>query len=216
MKMKRFIIWADVLFVLIIIAMTLSLFFETPRLFAEELLGDNKITTGLVYFSVVAITTVFAPFAGLPLAPAVSLIIGPFLTSIVSVMGWLVGAIIAFLIARHLARPFISRFVNMERLETYESYIPQKHVFLWLVFLRMIIPVDVLSYAIGMTKSIKLPMYIITTFIGIIPFSFIWSYGGYALLEKDYTLFYSLVAVGVALFFSSIVFYTVRRKRQLK
>ncbi|MFC1731680.1 TVP38/TMEM64 family protein [candidate division KSB1 bacterium] len=210
MNIRQFLTWADILFVIIVIVLTLSLFFEAPRLYAEEQLGDNNITTGLVYLFVVIATTVFAPFAGLPLAPAVSIIIGPFLTAIYSVIGWTIGAIIAFFIARHLARPFLSRFINMKRLELYESYIPKKHIFFWLVFLRVIIPVDVLSYAIGLTRSVRFPMYLITTVIGIIPFSFIWAYGGYALMERDYTMFYAFSGTGLLLFFISIMYYYLR------
>lgn len=207
MVTRRFLTGANIFFIVVVIALTASLFFDTPRLYAQEYLGVSKITTGLAYLFVVITTTVFAPFAGLPLAPAVSIIVGPFLTAILSVVGWTIGAIVAFLIARHLARPFLTNFINMKRIELYESYIPQKHLFLWLTFLRVIVPVDILSYAIGLTKSVKLPIYIVTTIIGVIPFSFIWSYGGHALIEQNYSMFYIMSAIGVALFFLSLVYY---------
>ena len=213
MNKKRLLIITNVLFFLFVILLTASLFFDAPRVYVEGQLGDNKMTTGLMYFSVVVIATVLAPLSGLPLAPAVSVIIGPFLTVVYSVLGWTVGAGIAFLIARYLARPFLYRIIDMKQVERYEEYIPQKYIFLWLVGLRIVIPVDILSYAIGLTKRIKFPVYIISTFIGVIPFAFIWTYGGYAFLERDYVAFALFSGIGFLLFFSSLMYYYVRKRR---
>lgn len=205
--------WTNVLFIIFVVLLTLSFFFDTPRMYAEEHLGDSKIITGIVYTALIIVTTVFAPFAGLPLSPAVSIIVGPFLTAIYSVIGWAIGAYIAFFIARHLARPYLSRFVDTKHLERYESYIPEKHLFWWLIFLRVIMPVDILSYAIGLASSVRFPMYAVTTVIGITPFSFIWAYGGNAILEKDYAVLTMISAIGLALFISSFSFYYARHKR---
>ena len=214
MNNRQLLVLTNSFFILFVVLLTLSFFFDVPRTYIEEQLGDNKITTGMVYFSVVIISTIFAPFAGLPLAPAVSVIIGPLLTSLYSVLGWTIGAIVAFFIARHLARPFLCHFIDMSRMERYEEYIPEKHIFSWLIFLRVIIPVDILSYAIGLTKRIKFPVYVISTFIGVIPFSFIWSYGGHALLKRDYTLFSIFSGIGLLLFFTSLMYYYTRNKAQ--
>ena len=216
MSKKQVLILTNALFVLFIVLVTFSLFFDTPRMYAEEHLGDNKITTGFIYFLIVLVTTIFAPFAGLPLAPAVSIVVGPFLTSVYGVLGWTAGAIIAFLIARHLARPLLCRIIDVKKAEIYETYIPEKHIFLWLVFLRVVIPIDILSYAIGLTKRVRFPVYVISTFIGVIPFSFIWTYGGYAFLEQDYVALSIFGGVGLLLFLSSLVYYrTQKRKRYI-
>lgn len=216
MKIRRLSTWMNVLFLVFVILLTLSFFFDTPRMYAEEHLGESKVATSIVYTALIVVTTVFAPFAGLPLSPAVSIIIGPFMTAVWSVVGWAIGAFIAFFIARHLARPYLSRFVDTERLERYESYVPEKHVFWWLVFLRVIMPVDILSYAIGLASTVRFPVYAITTIIGIIPFSFIWAYGGNAILEKNYIMLSVVSAIGLVIFFSSFSFYYMRKRRNKK
>jgi len=201
-------------FIVLVIILTSSLFFDIPRMYIEGMIGDNKVLVGATYFLLTVITTVVAPFAGLPLAPTVSIIVGPFLTGVYSVFGWTIGAIIAFFIARHVARPVLCRFIDMGRVERYEKYIPEKHIFLWLIFLRVIIPVDILSYAIGLTKRVQFPMYVFSTLIGVIPFSFIWSYGGYSLLERDYVMFSIFSGVGLLLFFIALMYYHVRHKER--
>ena len=42
----------------------------------------------------------------------------------------------------------------------------------------MVLPVDILSYALGLFTTIKTWKYILATFIGVIPFAFIFSYAG--------------------------------------
>ncbi len=212
MSSRHLSIILDSLFILFIILFTLSFFFDVPRAYIEQQLEGSEIAVSVVYISVVILTTVFAPLVGLPLTPVVSVIIGPFLTALYSVLGWTVGAVIVFFIARYLARPFLSRLINMSRIEKYERYIPEKHIFLWLVFLRMIVPVDILSYVIGFTKRIKFPVYVLSTFIGIIPFSFIWAYGGYSLIEKDYIMFSIFSGIGILLFFVSLVYYYLSQR----
>ncbi|NQV93119.1 TVP38/TMEM64 family protein [Candidatus Kaiserbacteria bacterium] len=197
-----------------VVLLTLSLFFDVPREYVEGLLGDSKITVGMMYILIVITTTIFAPFAGLPLAPTTSIIIGPFLTAVCGVFGWTIGAVVAFFISRHLARPFLGRFVDLSRVEKYEKYIPEKHIFLWLVFLRIIVPVDILSYAIGLTRRIRFGEYVISTFIGVIPFSFIWAYSGYALIERDYAMFSIFSGAGLLLFFMSLMYYYTRRSEK--
>lgn len=201
----------NILSVSLVILFVLSFFFEVPRAYVEEHLGVSKAMVGVTYIFIVVVTTVFAPLAGLPLSPAVSVIIGPFLTAIYSILGWSIGASLAFFIARYLARPILCRLVNMTRVERYESYIPERHMFWWLILLRIIMPVDVLSYAIGLTKRVGFPLYAVTTFIGIIPFSFIWAYGGYSLLEQNYVTLSFVLISGALLFFLSLMYYYIKR-----
>ena len=206
-------------FIVVIMLVSFSVFFDLPRDLAEKYLTGNNFFVGFLYTVLLIVTTVFAPFAGLPFSPITSLIIGPFITTILSVVGWTIGAVIAFLIARYLARPVLSRFVNMERVKKYEEYIPQKHIFLWLVFLRILIPVDILSYAIGLASSIRLLTYTTATFIGIIPFSFIWVYGGHSFVEKNYTPLFFFIGLGLLIFVVSMYVYyryNHRKDNQIK
>ena len=62
--------------------------------------------------------------------------------------------------------------------------------------MRMILPVDVLSYLLGLFSKVDLKTYTLATFIGVIPFAFILSYIGS--LSFAYQLF--------SLFFGGIIF----------
>ncbi len=204
-----------IVFLIAVIVVSLALFFRVePDVFSTYLEG-NPITVSLVFTLLVFTTTVIAPMAALPLAPLVSTVIGPFAVGVLSVLGWTLGAVVAFLLARHLGKPLLIRFVDMEKLEKYEAYVPQQQVFLWLVLLRVLIPVDVLSYAIGLSTTIRLSTYTLATAIGVAPFSFVWAYGGNAFFERNFTQVVLLLVAGLALFaFSFYMYYYAKRKNK--
>jgi len=59
-----------------------------------------------------------------------------------------------------------------------EKKIPKENLFLGIIFLRMVIPVDILSYALGLFSKIKTRDYLLATIIGVSPFAFIFAYLG--------------------------------------
>ena len=56
---------------------------------------------------------------------------------------------------------------------------PKEDQFWTMVFLRMILPVDILSYALGIFSNVKFGPYVASTLLGKIPLIFLLSYFGY-------------------------------------
>lgn len=154
------------------------------------------------FFGVMVFVTVVAPFAILPAVPAVALVLGPLETALLSVTGWTLGAVIAFLIAQHLGRPLLAKLVSMEQLERYERAIPADTTFWGLIVLRMLVPVDILSYAIGLVSRMRIVPYTLATAIGVTPFSFIFAYAGHAAVTGEYTI----VAIGIGVVALALLF----------
>jgi len=130
----------------------------------------------LVYVLVTLLATIVAPLSTVPLIPLVTAIWGPFITSILNVFSWGVGSVIAFIIARRFGRPIIGRFIDVNTLSKYEKALGEDYLFWNVLILRALVPVDILSYAIGIFTNMKLGHYVFATFIGIIPFAFILPY----------------------------------------
>jgi len=82
------------------------------------LIKSNFILSSIVYVSMVILSVVLAPF-NLPLFYIAGAIWGPERAIIYNMFGWSVGAALAFQIARRAGRPFLSRFVNMKKIDTY-------------------------------------------------------------------------------------------------
>ncbi len=120
--------------------------------------------------------TVVAPVSTIPLIPVATALWGGLITALLNIIAWTIGAIIAFVISRRFGKPLIKKYVNLEKVSCYENLLGEKYIFWNIVVLRIIIPVDILSYAIGLFTSVKLSTYAIASFLGIIPFAFVLSY----------------------------------------
>lgn len=150
-----------------------------------------------IYVLVSMVTIVLAPVATIPLIPIAASLWGGFITGLLNIFSWLVGSMIAFGIARIVGVRFVRKVVSLHRLEKIERMIPEKGMFGAIVFLRMVIPVDLLSYALGLFSQVRAGLYFWATLIGIIPFAFILAYAGR--IPFTYQLIAILVLVLLAL-----------------
>jgi len=132
----------------------------------------------LYYVIITAVAVVVAPVSTLPLIPVASVAWGWFIAGVLSILGWVLGSQIVFLLARRYGKPLVQKMVSLERLERYEKRLPEKNIFWTVVLLRMVVPVDVLSYAVGLFSEMKSRTYFLATILGVIPFAFIFAYTG--------------------------------------
>ncbi len=160
-----------------------------------SLAAAHPVLGALAFIGAMFVATVAAPVAVLPTVPLVALILGPLPTALYSIIGWSLGAVVAFLIARHIARPVLERYVPLETVARYERYIPEDAKFWWVVLLRLVIPVDILSYALGILSKMPLGQYAAATVIGVTPFSFVFAYLGVAFVSGKFFILGSLVAL---------------------
>ena len=103
---------------------------------------------------------------------------GWMLTGILNIVGWMIGSWIAFIIARKYGVKLVKKFISIEKTHEIENKIPKEHLFWSVVLLRVIIPIDILSYALGLFTKMSTRSYLLATLIGITPFAFIWAYLG--------------------------------------
>lgn len=156
---------------------------------------EHRILGAILFGCSMFGATVIAPIAVLPMVPLLAPILGPFLTGLSAYIGWTSGAIVAFWIARRFGQPLVLRFVRKKDLEKMSSYLNDDIGFVTIVMLRLVLPVDVLSYALGLFTFVSYSVYIRATLLGILWFPFAFAYMGTTLLAGDYVL---LVSIGVA------------------
>ncbi len=167
----------------------------------------NNILGMILYLFLFVITTVIAPLSSLPLVPLASAVFGPFLTAVLNILGWTAGAVIIFVLCRKYGVPLIKKFISLQKLQKIESKIPEKSEFWSVVLLRMTIPVDILSYALGLFSKIDFKRYFLATLIGITPFSFVFAYAG------AFPVKYQLLALVAAAAIILISFAFSKRKK---
>lgn len=141
----------------------------------------------IAYVAIAIIATVAAPVSATPLIPIAAGAWGAVLTAMLSIFGWTIGSLVAFAIGRRYGLPLVQKFVSGQKLEKLHKHIPHERVFWSVVLLRIMIPVDLLSYALGIFGVLDWKRYTLATVIGIVPFAFIFAYLG--TLPVSYQLF---------------------------
>lgn len=160
-------------------------------------IGLHPVLGAAMYLVLVVASVVLLPFSSLPLLPFAVKIYGVVPTALLSAAGWWTGCLIAFQIAR-LGRRYLERVTSMDAVDRLEEKIPDDVGFGGIVVLRMILPVDVVSFALGLLKRLRLRTYAAASLVGILPFSFVWSYAGGQLGTGQY-LSFALVVAGTVL-----------------
>lgn len=136
----------------------------------------NSYYAAILYVMISVVAVVIAPVSTFPLLPLAVSLWGSFLAAVLSIIAWTLGASLAFGLARLYGKALILKIVSLEKIQHIEKLIPQKNIFISVVLLRMILPVDVLSYALGIFSSISFKHYFFATLVGVAPFAFFFTY----------------------------------------
>lgn len=196
--------------VIVLLFIFMSFLFE---LYGNEILRfvvENSFSM-ILYVIVTIFAIVIAPVSTLPLIPLASHLWGWVITGMLSIVGWTIGAQIAFLLARRFGEPFVARIFPFKKLHTFENYFTDKNLFWTVVFLRMMIPVDILSYALGLFSKIRSVPFFFSTLIGVTPFAFIFSYIGNMSSRLQIVIFMEAIAVFAVVY----IVYKVTQKRKM-
>lgn len=174
----------------------------------------HRILGAFVFGGLMFVATVFAPLTVLPLVPLVSPLLGPFTTATASFIGWTLGAVVAFAIARKFGQPIVCRFVPESDIKKISVYLHDETGFAIMVALRLVLPVDALSYALGLFTTVTYPVYIASTMIGILWFSIAFSYIGDVFVKGNYVLLAGISVASVAALYISwrYIRYTVSHR----
>jgi uncharacterized membrane protein YdjX (TVP38/TMEM64 family) len=143
-------------------------------------------TLGMVAYVLFAIASVvLLPFSSLPLLPLAARLFGIVPTALLSIAGWWIGSLLAFLIARW-SRPYLGHIASLEKIDQIATTIPSDIGFIGIVTLRMVLPTDLVSFALGLIRPLSFRLHAIATLIGIIPFAFVWSAAGGQLAQGQF------------------------------
>jgi len=175
------------LFLIVMSFVVVSYLIQTNPESVEDLVAQIPITDfGTVFVLIVIIGTIFVPLTFLPIIPITTFLYGWVLTGFFILIGQIIGSIIAFGISRKYGLPLVSRIVSMEDIDKYESKLPEGNLFWAIVFIRIALPLDVLSYILGLFGKLRFRIFALATLLGLIPSSFMLAYlGG---LELKYQL----------------------------
>ncbi len=188
--------------VLIIVALFVSFSYiiQTHADYFQRTIGASYF--GMLLYVLLAVASeVVVPVSSVPMMPLASNLWGWFVAGILSIIGWTLGASIAFILARLYGIAIINRFVSMDKISKYEKKIPEENLFWGIVFIRILLPVDVVSYVLGLFSKIDLRVFVLATAIGVTPFAFIFAYlGKISVLYQVITLIIVLIILTIGYF----------------
>ena len=87
------------------------------------------------------------------------------------------GSLVAFYIARRWGSPIVRKLTSMERVNRLRRYVP-RHPFWTVVVLRLVMPMDVISYVLGLFTNMSWASYGVATALGLTPSAFVLAYIG--------------------------------------
>lgn len=150
----------------------------------------------------------FIPFPAELVAIANRMVYGPVVGTLITWMGAMLGASVAFCLARTLGRPFVERMVSRHNWQRLDEWAAQDG---WrVVLVSRLIPViafNMVNYAAGLTR-LTWWQFLWTTGIGILPLTFLMVVMGDNIESLGWGSWLLLLVGGVALWF------VVRRKLQ--
>jgi uncharacterized membrane protein YdjX (TVP38/TMEM64 family) len=182
---------------IILLFIIISYILQTNSQLIENYL-DKGIIGIILYLLITTFATVIAPISAVPLLPVAVFLWGWVFAAILSIIGWTLGSVIAFLLARKFGLPIVKKFVPINKISEYENYVPKEKIFISIIIMRIFLPVDILSYLLGLFSKIKLSTYALATIIGITPFAFLIAYIGKLPIQYQIT---SLLLGGIILLF---------------
>lgn len=153
---------------------------------------------------------VFAPVTVMPITPMASQVFGPFVTGCLSALGWTLGAVIAFYISRYFGRPLLQQFVSLEKIDAFVASVPERRQFWFILIVRHVLPVDVVSYALGLVPSIRFTTYFFASVLGVLWFSFAFAYVGEAFFTGSYFVLFEIVLASLGVL--AIAWYVLQYK----
>jgi uncharacterized membrane protein YdjX (TVP38/TMEM64 family) len=118
-------------------------------------------------------------FPGLPLTLGAGFLYGALIGTLVVSPASVAGATLAFLIARYLARDWVTRRIKKYPQAAAMDRAIEKNGFKAVVLLRLqpVLPFNILNYALGLT-SIRLRDYMLASWIGMFPATVLYVYLG--------------------------------------
>jgi len=159
----------------------------------------------VIFVLLVILECVLAPIPPFVLYVAGGMIFGAFIGGILTLIGNVIGATIAFLIARKYGRGIVEKKINPVIWEQFDKF-SQKYGG-WALFLLRLNPFttsDLFSYLAGLTKM-KLRTLIISTSFGLIPLIYIQTYLGEFFIKDSPILW--LIFLIVCLIYLAVFLY---------
>lgn len=152
-----------------------GIFADMHKEVLEGFVSYSGIYGMVLYVAITALAVFAAPLSTFPLVPLAAEMYGAPLAGTLSMLGWLAGAVAVYVVFG-IFHASVKKYPLGRKGIQIAAVVTKRNDPLTLIFLRMVLPVDVLSYALALFVSMSVWRYIWTTALGIAPFAFLLTY----------------------------------------
>jgi uncharacterized membrane protein YdjX (TVP38/TMEM64 family) len=125
------------------------------------------------YIVLVIFSELVLPGSSLPLLPVFAQLRGWLPTAEATVIGWMLSAVIAFIIGRRYGLRLLRRFISEESLEQTGQAVSGDHLFRTVFFCRLVFPVGLVGYAVGVFTRMSWLQYTAASALGLVPYAYL-------------------------------------------
>lgn len=189
------------------------LFSQNPELL-ESYINSRGPLAPIIMILIVILEVVLAPIPALILYTVAGIVFGTWYGGLLVLLGNVIGAIIAFSIARYLARSYISHKIEGKLKKKFDHATQKYGPFS--IFLLRINPLtssDAFSYLAGIS-NMKLSSFTLATTLGLAPLIFIQTYLGSDLIKNNPFLFklFLILSIAYLSIFIFLIFRAISKK----
>ena len=174
-----------------------------------DFINSFGVWSPIMTILIVIIEVILAPIPGGFIPIVTGFLFGPILGSIYTWIGNVIGSLVAFWLAHHFGKPLVKHLVKKDKLDYYHDFIFKKQYLIWLLYIIPLFPIDIISFALGLTK-IKTKKFVLIMAIGFIPNVVILNYLGYMLVDFDITNFRNIILLVFIVLLVVLVLWGVR------
>lgn len=166
----------------------------------------DRFITGLgwvgpiVMVALIAVEVVIAPLPGGWMALATGYLFGSLPGFIYAYTGNVLGALIAFTLARYFGQPFIRKFVSDAKYDHYSQKLKSTSLGLALLYAIPLFPIDIISLLLGVSGITRRRFVIIMT-LGFIPNMAVMNFVGGSIAMPEYRYIMLGLVTGVVVYF---------------
>lgn len=165
----------------------------------QSFIESFGILAPLALVFILALQVVLAPLPGQFFGIASGFIYGPWIGTLLSMLGLTLGSFIAFYLGRRFGRPLIERLVRKKTIKKFDFLVNRRGpVTIFLLFLLPVFPDDAICFIAGLTK-IPIPNLVVLAVLGRLPgfltLNFVGAGVAYQNIESSIILFTGLMVL---------------------
>lgn len=176
---------------------------------SDRLIAQHAVVGAIVFVLLAALSAMMAFFSSAVLVPPAVHAWGPVFTALLLWLGWILGGVLAYTLARLLGRPVVERLASAKSLAQLDRRLTERTPFGVVLLIQLAFPSEIPGYLLGLVRY-PLRRYLAALAIAELPYAVGTVLLGEGFVERRVGL---LVMIGVTAIVAAVVLSRALRRR---